>query len=95
MLLLESCSSLKDIDGPVCVEHSIKEGHCINIISGKVQQVDEESKLNDKTWFEIRRSMILVPPETWARIKKYILAQCKKHKCDTGYESIINKVDLL
>ena len=78
LLILSSCGTLKDIDRPVCVELNISKGYCTSIVSGKDQVVDDNNLLNGKTWFEQRNQMIMVPVETWAALKKYLLINCKR-----------------
>lgn len=85
---LESCSSLSSIDKPVCVEISIDRGFCTTIISGKDQRVDETNKLNGKTWFQMRPEMVMVPIETWAALKTYLIMNCKRSKaCNRNIDS--------
>jgi len=86
---LFSCSSIKDLDKPFCVEMNIAKGFCTTPISGKDLWVDDENKLEGKTWFEIRPVMIMIPPSTWAAIKKYIINQCKRNSnmCDANISS--------
>lgn len=99
LLLGTSCSNLSSLDKPVCVEHSMTEGHCITIIGGKKTIVNEENLLDGKTWFEIRPYFILVPPNTWSVIKKYIINQCKKtNACDqeiSSWDRTIETIDNL
>lgn len=83
-----SCANLSSIDKPVCVELNLAKGYCTTIISGKGQIVDDENKMNDKTWFEMRPEMILVPVDTWAALKKYLIINCKRsRKCNENIDS--------
>ena len=96
-LCVTSCANVSTLDKPVCVEHSMKEGHCITIIGGKKTLVNEENKLDGQTWYEMRPYFILVPPSTWAAIKKYIIKMCKQtNQCDqniTSWDRTIQALD--
>lgn len=80
LLFLVSCSTIQQIDKPVCVEVNMSKGYCTTIISGKDQIVDEVNLLYGKTWFEARVEMVLVPIETWAALKTYLITECKRTK---------------
>ncbi len=56
------------------------KGYCVKVISGEEFIVDETNKLNEKSWFDSRPSMIMLPPDSWAEIKKFIIKICKKTK---------------
>jgi hypothetical protein len=64
------------------------KGYCTTIISGKGQTIDDTNKLDGKTWFEMRPEMILVPIETWAALKKYLIMNCRRYKqCNVNIDS--------
>lgn len=86
--VLSSCTSLSSIDKNVCVEINMGKGYCTTIISGKGQIVDDENLLDGKTWFEQRPEMILVPIDTWAALKKYLVINCKRsQRCKKNIDS--------
>jgi hypothetical protein len=88
LFIFSSCTSLKSIDKPVCVEINMSKGYCTTIISGKDQIIDDVNLLDGKTWFEARIEMVLVPIETWASLKKYLIMNCKKTKsCNDNIDS--------
>lgn len=88
LTFISSCTSLKAIDKPVCVELNATKGYCTTIISGQDIIVDEDNKLDGKTWFELRPTMIQVPVETWAALKKYLIINCKRSgKCNANIDS--------
>lgn len=99
MLLLNlsvACSNLSSIDKPVCVEITIERGYCTTIISGKDIYVDEENKLDGKTWFELRPTMVQVPVETWAALKKYLIMNCKRSgSCNENIDSWNRSIQLI
>ena len=66
----------------------MSKGYCTTIISGQDTVIDDVNLLDGKTWFEARVEMILVPVETWAAIKKYLIKNCKRsRRCDENIDS--------
>ncbi|MBK8202409.1 MAG: hypothetical protein IPK68_08905 [Bdellovibrionales bacterium] len=53
-------------------------GFCTNTISDKSFFIDEENKLDGKTWWELRPTMIQVPIPSWVKIKAFIIKVCKE-----------------
>ena len=92
--LLVSCAQVPDI--PVCTEINMQKGFCVWTISDKEQIVSDKDKLDDKTWWEIRPSMVLLPHTSWVEIKTYIIKNCKQHKdCNkdiTKWERKLNAI---
>lgn len=80
LLVTCSCTSLKQIDVPVCVELNPDRAYCTTIISNKGFYVDDENLLDGKTWWEYKVEMIQVPPTSYEEIKKYLLRQCERIK---------------
>lgn len=56
------------------------EGYCVKVISGQEYIINEENTINGKTWWEVRPAMILVPAESWAHIKAFIIKICNSTK---------------
>jgi hypothetical protein len=48
-------------------------------ISNKDMIVDDEHLLNGKTWLDLKIEAVYLPTESWAKLKTYIISQCKKH----------------
>jgi hypothetical protein len=92
---LTNCTSLPDI--AVCKEINLSKGFCTYTISDKEFIVDDEHKLNGKSWWEIRNVLIGLPPESWAEIKKKFIKDCKEgKKCPSeisSWDRKINKLD--
>ncbi|MFN7824848.1 MAG: hypothetical protein ACK5P6_05750, partial [Pseudobdellovibrionaceae bacterium] len=63
----------------ICTELSMTRGFCTNTISDKSFFVDEENKLDGKTWWELRPTMIQVPSSSWVKIKGFIIKVCKEN----------------
>lgn len=97
LLLVSSCGSIKTLDVPVCVRVNMERGFCTNLLSPVDRKVDDENLLDGKTWFEMLPTMIYVPKDSWAAIKKYIVTECKRtNRCDGLVESwdrTINVID--
>lgn len=93
---LISCATAPP-DVPVCVEITMSRGYCVNTISSKEYYVDDSNKLDNETWWEARPSMLMMPASSWAKIKTYIITQCKRTgQCDkeiTSWERTIKTVD--
>lgn len=76
-LLLSACATVPP-DVPICTELSMTRGFCTNTISDKSFFIDEEIKLEGKTWWELRPTMIQVPISSWVKIKAFIIKVCKE-----------------
>jgi hypothetical protein len=88
LLSIVACSSLKEIDKPVCVEINLSKGYCTTIISGRGFPVDDTNLLEGKTWFDARIEMIQVPITTWTALKKYLIKNCRRsQKCEENIDS--------
>jgi hypothetical protein len=85
---------------PMCVK-MIGEpqcGYCVWTISSRVQYVGESEKyhLYGKPWSVILREMILMPSESYAKAKAYIIKNCKKHgDCNRDIDKWRIKLDSL
>jgi hypothetical protein len=68
---------------PLCKELGVDRAYCVWTIENKEQYVDDTNKLNGKTWWEIRPSVVMVPAESWAEIKAFVIKLCEKtQKCE-------------
>lgn len=92
-LLMTACTAVPDV--PVCVELTdvtkvgntsliSHKGWCAWTLTNKEQFVDEDTNLLDgKKWSLVKSQSLLVPADSWAKIKSYIQKNCKKNKdCD-------------
>lgn len=94
MLFFLSCSSIQDLDKPVCVELSMSEAHCTYIISGRSFTWSDMELYQGQTWYESRPYHIQVPVDTWKAFKTYIQKQCKRTRaCKTTTDGAIKSVD--
>lgn len=89
LFTLNSCGSIQSLDRAFCVEINISKGFCTTPISGKDQFVDDTNLLEGLSWFDMRPTMIMIPPSTYAALKKFIILQCKRHPdtCDSEIPS--------
>jgi hypothetical protein len=79
--LLSAGCSTNPPNKPICAEINLTKGVCTDMLTGKTYVVDEDHKLNGKTWWESRPYMLRMPIDTWAALKVYIIKVCKKYGC--------------
>lgn len=93
--LAASCATPPD--GPVCVGITPARGYCFHTLEEKEFPVDDEHLYEGKTWRQLDQDNLRIPPSYWAKLKGYMLKQCKKHKdCDKNlgkWERQASKVD--
>lgn len=97
--MLSSCSTVPDV--PVCKELELNRAYCIHTISNKEYYVDDSHPyINEKgerfTWWDMRVTTIQVPAQSWAKIKVFIIDQCKRNKkCSeiTSWDRTVDKID--
>lgn len=85
---LASC--VKPPDVKVCVELvKDKKGFCAYTIS------DKEETIEGQPWKDIKVKSLIVPAQSWAEIKAFILKVCEKTKeCElVSTQKKINKMD--
>lgn len=96
LFLLTSCVTVPP-DEPICTEITMTRGYCVKIMSGQEFEVNEDNKLNGKTWWEMRPAMIQMPASTWAALKAWIIKSCKGNdKCEkavANWERTVKIID--
>lgn len=85
-------------DAPFCTEITPDRGYCVWSVSGRDMEVNETNKLEGKTWWELRPTMIRMPISTWKAYKAFIIKTCKKNKkmCDKAisqWERTVHQID--
>lgn len=86
LLSLNSCASIPDV--PICAEVNISKGICVYTVSGKSFEIDDERPFEGATWFDMRIKTLSVPAKSWAKLKAFLIKQCKKsNKCDVDISS--------
>lgn len=81
-----ACASVPDV--PICVDLTNtpgnvtkQQGWCAWTITQKEQFVDNDTNLlGGKRWSEVKMVSLLVPPDSWAKLKSYIIKNCKQNK---------------
>jgi len=99
--LLTNCAHMPD--EPACVEIHNTKGWCTNMVSDVEFYVDEKrphsfsgDPKDAKTWWEVRPFMVLIPFDSWAKLKAYLIKNCKRTNCDKyikSWERKINRID--
>lgn len=97
-LTLAGCTHIPD--KPVCMEISMTRGFCTNTVSDKEFFIDEDHPYSftgdakdAKTWWQMRPFMLLVPADSWAAFKIYIIQECKRTNCDQFVQSWDRKIN--
>lgn len=87
LLFVISCAGTPP-NVPLCVELSPERAHCVRIMTSEQFEVNEERKLDGKTWWEHKPSVISMPATTWRELKKWIIKICKNNQaCDSQVAS--------
>lgn len=100
--LTVSCASTPNV--PVCTELSVSKAFCTYTIEDKDFIIDDEhpysftgNPKDAKTWWDMRPFMVMLPYQSWARLKSYIIKMCKQNGgCAENvgtWERKINKLD--
>lgn len=89
--IITSCGSVPDVY--VCKELNPGRAFCTKTITDENQYVDDEHKLNGKTWWEIRPTTIQMPPESWAEFKKWIIKTCRRIHCRSDIGQWLKSVE--
>lgn len=81
-----SCATPPDV--PICTPLDDVSGYCFNTISETEYPVDDvnlfedkserDPKLRMKTWTQLRDVSLVIPPYSYAKVKAYIQANCKR-----------------
>ena len=77
LILLSSCASIPDVIG--CRQQSVNSGFCTYTLTQKSFIVDDAHPYNNSTWLDMKINSVYLPAESWAKIKEYILKECKKN----------------
>ena len=99
ILNLSSCA-IKPPDIWVCAELYPDEGICRKSLSDVKIRVTETNKLDNKTWWEMKPSFLMLPPESWTEIKTFVNKVCKKYskECEgevPGWDRQVKNIDEL
>lgn len=86
-LFASSCNPVPDI--VVCKERAADIAKCMKVVSEEKFDWDNEHLYKGQSYWDVRPTMIQMPPESWAQLKAYILKSCKTKK---GCKEIKSKV---
>lgn len=71
-LCVSSCATPPDV--PICTELSPTLGWCGHTVTNKEFLVEGED------WVKMNRESLRIPASSWARLKTFMLTQCKRSK---------------
>jgi hypothetical protein len=81
---------------PICAEIRPDKAYCINTITSQEFVWDDQNLFEDKTYWDARPTLLLLPASSWVEIKKFIIEVCKKtKKCDSQVSSWERTVDVI
>lgn len=84
ILLLASACSVTVPRVPICAELNPAKGYCVNTVTSEEFVIDETHLYDGKSWWQMRPEMMVIPAQSWAEIKAFIVKVCRKTKqCDT------------
>lgn len=86
LILSLSACAIKPPDIWVCAELYPDEGFCRKTISDTSIRVNEENKLDGKTWWDMKPTLLSIPPDSWTEIKTFVNKVCKKYPKECGQE---------
>lgn len=94
VLSASACSSVPSVN--ICTRLDAVSGKCVNTTTEEVVIVNDEQKLNDQTWLDVTADSVILPTESWVKIKSYILKECRSIKsCNKEYAKWKTKLDEL
>ena len=86
LFVVNGCASIPNTI--VCAEVSLSRGVCTFTVSGKNIVIDDEHPFEGASWFDMRSKSLIVPAKSWAKIKAFLIKQCKKtNQCDADISS--------
>lgn len=63
-----------------CFELDPVQGWCTYTLSDDEFFIDDEHLYQGKNWEQFNQSTLRLPPDSYAKLKAYILKMCKKNK---------------
>lgn len=84
LLLLSGCATAEIPDFEACAVELpySKDGYCKRVVS------QESRRVPAKTWAKERRTMICLPSDSYAQLKKSLYKMCFNNKCKQALESV-------
>ena len=71
------------------------EGYYVKIMSGERAPLDDTHLLDNKTFLDHTIEGIIVPIDSYVKLKKFIIDVCYKYKCseDIKWKSALDNID--
>jgi len=84
LLFLVGCASVEIADFEACAVELpySKDGYCKRVVSQKSRRVKKE------VWVKERRTMICLPSDSYAMLKKSLYKMCFNNKCKQALDSV-------
>jgi len=84
-------------DKPVCVQDSAESAHCVFMMTGGAFDVDNLGKNyteDGRNWnfTELNEMSLMMPPDTYAELKKFLLNYCHKNANNCNYSKAMAAV---
>jgi hypothetical protein len=76
-----------------CKELSTSKAACIRVVSEEKIIWNDDNKINGKSYWEVRPTLIQIPPDSWADLKAFILKSCKRYGNCAELDGKIKAVD--
>ena len=94
LCLLASCA-LTPPDVPVIMRAGPNQGYYVKIMSGEKAPLDDTNLLDGKTFLDYSIEGIIVPIESYEKLKKFIIDICYKYKCsgDIQWQTSLRNID--
>lgn len=82
LLLLNSCAAVPP-NVPFAVATGPASGHVFYTIKGQDFEIDDQHPYQGNNWTQWVQSSLVIFPDSWAKIKNYILESCQQlQTCD-------------
>ena len=81
-LSVSNCANIPDIEAcPVELPYS-GDGYCKRVVSQKSRRIPKAQ------WIKERRTMVCLPPASYAMLKKELYRSCYDNKCKQALDSV-------
>ena len=92
--LIASCA-ITPPDVPVIMRSGPTQGYYVKTMSGEMGPLDDTNLLDGKTFLDYSIEGIIVPVESYEKIKKFIIDICYKYKCsgDIQWQTSLKNID--
>ena len=95
LISLFACSCASTPNVPLCISLSPSECYCTWTAEDKHLIVNDDTTLDGQTCVDLRSKSILMPTNSWTKIKAFIIKVCHQNNQCTGVSDWESKIDLL